>query len=264
MILKPFVLTCVFFIPITSLFLTFHQSNLIQSILKNKQTTNSMKDSINNILYNAYEKYAIHQAFTFKKFHKQKCYNIKMDDLILSSKLGLFKSIKKYKGNTNFENYSKKYIQWELYKCLTDFHDITIIPKSIRRKNKSNFTWIERRKYNKRLKTSYVSNVDFWRFDKIQSKLLENSNIYQEDKFFLERSFELWFIINQYFDSCIFAKKNKRIFLLKYDFEFKVIRSNANISHLMGCSEEYIRLILQKMKKELYNILLKQNEKKLV
>lgn len=207
-----------------------------------------MKNKINILLFDSYQKFAIHQAYTFKKYHKQKCLNIQIEDLVLASQMGLYKSILGYKGYNNFENYSQKYIQGELYKCLTDFHDITIIPKSIRRKKKTNWNWIERRKYNKMLKTFYVGSNEEWRFDKIQSK----RDFYQEEKYFTEKNKELWKIINNYFDSCIFAKKNKRIFLLKYDVEFNVIRSNLSISQQIGCSEENIRQILQKMKKELY------------
>ena len=122
----------------------------------------------------------------FKKYHKQKCYNINIEDIILSSKLGLFKSIKKYKGTYNFENYAKKYIQGELYKCLTDFHEINNIPKSIRRKRKSFLTFMERRKYNKGLKTSFVSTHDFWRFEKIQMKSHKNLDQFRKKNVIME------------------------------------------------------------------------------
>jgi hypothetical protein len=217
-----------------------------------------MRTTINKILFIAYQKYAINQAFMFKKYHKQKCYNINIEDLILSSKTGLFKSIKNYKGTTNFENYSKKYIQGELYKCLTDFHEMNNIPKSIRKKNKTKLTFMERRKYNKGLKTSFVSSYDFWRFDKIQLKSNFNQDLNIGDSY-SENRIELWKNLNKYFNSCIFAKKNKRIFLLKYDVDFNVLRSNENISKIMNCSEENIRIILNKIKKDVNPILFSKN-----
>jgi DNA-directed RNA polymerase specialized sigma subunit len=131
---------------VKSLYLNYNQWNSIQKILQHTKTTPEIRNLVNKILFKAYEKFAINQAFTFKKYHKQKCFNVNIEDLILSSKLGLFRSIKKYKGTTNFENYSRKYIQGELYKCLTDFHEINNIPKSIRRKKKTNLSFLERRK----------------------------------------------------------------------------------------------------------------------
>lgn len=236
---------------VKSLYLNYNQWNSIQSIIQNKKTTDEIRNSVNKILFKAYEKFAINQVYKFKKYHKQKCFNINIEDLILSSKLGLFKSIKKYKGNTNFENYSTQYIQGELYKCLTDFHEINNIPKSIRKKRKSNLTFMERRKYNKGLKTSFVSANDFWRFDKIQMK--SDKKMDQGDKDYeSEKRLELWTKLNKYFQNNSFSIKNKRIFLLKYDVDFNVIRSNANISQIIGCSEENIRLVLNKIKKELY------------
>lgn len=247
-----------------SLYLSHNQWNSIQTILQNRKISLEMRTTINKILFCAYENFAINQAYTFKKYHKQKCYNININDLILSSKLGLYKSVKKYKGASNFENYSRVYIQGELYKCLTDFHEINNIPKNIRKKRKSCLTFMERRKYNKGLKTSFVSTNDYWRFDKIQLNRNNNQNLdlnldldkeYSES----EKRLELWTKLNNYFQNDSFSIKNKSIFLLKYDVEFNVIRSNANISQIVGCSEENIRLILKKIKKELYPFLFTNN-----
>ena len=38
----------------------------------------------------------------------------------------------------------------------------------------------------------------------------------------------------------------KRIFHLKYSHDFDKIRSNREIASLMGCSEEYIRVLLKR------------------
>jgi hypothetical protein len=242
-----------------SLYLSYNQWNSIQSIIQNKKTSFGIRNSVNKILFCAYEKFAINQAYSFKKFHKQKCFNINIEDLILSSKFGLFKSIKNYKGTTNFENYSKKYIQGELYKCLTDYHEINNIPKSIRKKKKSSLSFLERRKYNKGLKTSFVSNNDFWRFDKIQIKKNLNLVLYDEEKDYIEKILEQWEKINHYFLLNSFALNKKKIFLLKYDVDLNVIRSNKNISQIIGCSEENIRIILNKMKKEIYPLFIKND-----
>jgi len=255
-ILKIFLLYC-FFPILSSLFLTYSQWANIQFILQQKTTTKPMKNKINYILFNAYKNFAINQAYQFKKYHKQKCFNINIEDLIISSQMGLYQSIKNYKGNSNFENYSSKYIQGELYNCLTNFHEINNIPKGIRRKKKTNFTREERRKYNKALKTSFVSQSDEWRFDKINLK--SNNKLLEREKYNSEsyKLHEVWSKIKKYFENNSFGQKNKRIFLLKYNYEFMVKRSNNQISQLIGCSEENIRQILIKMKMDMYPLLFK-------
>ena len=89
---------------------TFHlnsyQMNLINKLVQNPILSNKERETVNNILYKAYEKWAIKQAINFKLLHKYKCDNIKTEELIFYSKIGLFKSIQKYNGKYNFINYS--------------------------------------------------------------------------------------------------------------------------------------------------------------
>jgi hypothetical protein len=47
--------------------------------------------------------------------------------------------------------------------------------------------------------------------------------------------YEIWNIINN------FDPFTKRVYQLKYDYEFNKIRTNKEISVLMSCSEEYVR-----------------------
>jgi hypothetical protein len=234
--------------------LNYKQWSNIQIILQHKETPPKIKNTVKNIIYYAYEKLAIKEAYKFKKFHSYKCKNINIEDFLLSSKLGLYKSIQKYNGYTNFENYSKKYIHGELYKCLTNFHEITNIPKSYRRKAKTNLTINSRKNYKKCLKTSLVSSTEYWRFDKIQS--LKKNKIISTPKEEQEERNGVQLIgakMNELFAKSKTDTFTKKVFEYKFDSDFQIIRSNKYIAELMGCSEEHVRNKLENFKKLFIN-----------
>lgn len=220
-----------------SLYLSSYQLKLIVNLIKNPSLNINQRNCINKILFYSYDKWAIKKAIEFKNFHHHKCKNIVLDDLIFASKLGLYKSIKKYNGKTTFIFFSYFYIKGELLKTLTDYFSINNIPKQIRRQNKSNYTNIELKKYKKRLNPILVSYSNYWQFDKYQTSNNINTNF---DDFI-----KIWQLINDIDPFC------KRIFYLKYDFEFNKIRSNKKISELLCCSEENIRINIKKIKKKL-------------
>ena len=210
----------------------------IQKIIQQTNNGSLLRNKVNELLYACFEKWAVNQAYEFKVHHKYKCRNIKLDDLILSSQLGLHKSIGNYKGTSSFPLYSKIYIQGELNDCLTKFHPLTNIPKNDRKKSKHHFTPQERRIYKKQLETSWVPYEDFWRFDKMRKDLQENKILVNLQE--REKHAELWKkLIDQSIDPI-----SKKVFQYKYDYDFKVIRSNREIAELMGYSEEYVRLKL--------------------
>jgi hypothetical protein len=210
----------------------------IQKIIQENDKNALLRQKVNELLYRCFEKWAINQAYEFKSHHKYKCRNIKLDDLILSSRLGLHKSIGNYKGTSSFPIYSKIYIQGELNECLTNFHPLTNIPKTDRKKSKNHFTPREKKIYKKQLETSWVPYEDFWRFDKMRKDLQEEQillNLHEREK-----HAELWKkLMDQPIDPM-----SKKIFQYKYDYDFQVIRSNREIAELMGYSEEYVRLKL--------------------
>jgi DNA-directed RNA polymerase sigma subunit (sigma70/sigma32) len=76
-------------------------------------------------------------------------------------------------------------------------------------------------------------------FDKCYSKNKE-SKVVQEmnDR---EKHSELWNTINELLDP--FSRK---VFQYKYNYDFQKIRSNLEISKMLGFSEEHIRQILKK------------------
>jgi len=214
------------------------QSDLIIKLIKNPQLTINQRKYINNVLYHSYEKKAIKKAIEFKQLHNHKCRNIIIDDLIIASKFGLCKSIKKYNGNSPFSYFSNFYIDGELFKTLTDYYSTSIIPKKVRIKNKSNYTKNELLEYKKKLNPVYVSYSNYWIFDKYQ-----NSNKYQNSKE-INKNKKIWILIDG-LDPLI-----KRFFYLKYDYEFNKIRTNKRVSQLLTCSEEHIRIQLNKVKND--------------
>ena len=226
---------------------TFHlnnyQMNLINKLVQNPLLQNQERETVNNILYKAYEKWAIKQAINFKLLHKYKCDNIKTEELIFYSKIGLFKSIKKYNGKYNFINYSSIYVKSELLKLLTEKYSLSILSKDLRRKNKDTLSKIELNKYNHLLKTNYFSQYENWKLDLMfvnKNDILSKMNEKTEDN---EKFIQL---INN------LTPFSKRILYLKYNSNNSSkpdgIISNKIISTLMCCSEETVRKELIKIK----------------
>jgi RNA polymerase sigma factor (sigma-70 family) len=212
--------------------------NSVVSLIKNNKLNSMQREKINTILFLSYEKWSVQKAKDFKKFHSYKCRNIDINDLIVSSRLGLFKSIKKYNGNTSFIYFSEIYIKSELFRTLTNYFSQSIIPKKERMKSKANFTKIELHKYKKLLEPSWVSYSDYWRFDKYNKKtecILDRI----ERK---ESRDKIWEEINK-LDPTL-----KKIIHYKYDYDLNTIRSNREIGELMAYSEENIRLNINKFK----------------
>lgn len=89
-----------------------------RGILMHPAATEFHKSQIQNILYVAYEKWAIKQALTFKRFHSYKCRDISHNELILAGKWGLFKSTVKYNGSSTFISYAEIYIHSELLRFM--------------------------------------------------------------------------------------------------------------------------------------------------
>lgn len=221
----------------------------MQTIIQNDEKNTVLRKKINYLLYQSFEPWAIHQAYEFKKYHKYKSRNIKIDDFILSSKLGLYKSIKNYNGKTNFPNYSKMHIQGQLYHCLTKFYTLTSVPENERKKSKRNLSVEEKKRYKKKLESSLISYEDYWKFDKIynnqRNENEQDTNIHSQIMN-REKHNEIWEKINKVLDP--FTKK---IFYYKYNYDFKIIRSNREIAELMAYSEEYIRQKLEKSKEKI-------------
>jgi len=242
-----------------SLHLTTSQITTINNLIKYPGTTKEQREIINKVLYSSFEKFAIKKAKDFKFKHKYKCYNIDINDLILSSKIGLYKGIKNYNGNSNLIYYFYIYINSELLKQLTQHFSDSAIPKKERIKSKSKLYLNENNSTNYNLLFNKIISYDDIRIH--YKQYLINNNNYNFDNIDiidnidnnlilinqLEDKKNIWNIINS------FDPFSKRIFYLKFDFEFNKINSNKKIANLMCCSEEHIRKMFLDKKKYFIN-----------
>lgn len=227
-----FICLLIFFKIVNTFYLNSYQMKTIVNLIKNPKLQTIQREKINKILYSCYLNFAIKKAVEFKKLHKHKCRNIKTDELIFSSKIGLFKSIEKYNGNYNFMSYSTIYIKSELLKLLSEKYSLSILPKKIRCKNKTKMSPDELIRYN------YLLNVNlFCLYEpyKLEFLLNNNKNEGLKTMFKSEEREKLLEIINNQ------SSFIKRILYLKYLFKPNQKLSNKIISILMCCSEETIR-----------------------
>lgn len=213
-------------------YLSSEQWKSINNLIKTPTLTFSMRKKINKIIYNSYQDYADNCAYKFKNIHKYSCKNIKLNELTLYSKFGLYRAIENYNGSFSFINYAEKYIMGELYRGLTDLYPLSSIPKNERRKKLN--------KYDK-LFTKFIGCDNYWAFDKYygsqKNEDYKDSNL---DKIIYKDYInELHHFINNNLDA--FSKK---VFYNKYDNALKLLRNNKEIAKLMCCSEEKIRQTL--------------------
>lgn len=217
---------------VSPLYLNKSTFEILNKIFKNPLCD---RDKGEKILYKYFEKWAINKAYEFKKFHKYKCSNIFIEDLIISSKIGLLKSVKKYNGKSSFTNYAKIYIKSELLKTLTSHFSLSILSKSYRTKSKTNMSNSDILIYKQLLNTQIIHSDDTWQLEKVYYNNKYNDNILNN----INNNFGLEEIINTI--NSLLTPFLKRIFYLKYSIDFKSIRSNRHVAELMCCSEEYIR-----------------------
>jgi len=224
---------------VKSLHLNNYQIKLINNLIQNPLLQNREREKVNLILYKAYEKWAIKKAIDFKTFHKHKCFNIKTEELVLSSKIGLFKSIKKYNGKFDLINYSSFYVNSELFKTLTESYSLSILPKSYRKKSKANISNEDSIKYKNLLNTELSCQYSNW---KLNLMFVNNEDML--DKIIKKNEEEEK--INKILKNL--SPFSKRVLYLKYNSNDNLILSNKNVSQLMCCSEETIRKKLEEIK----------------
>jgi hypothetical protein len=223
------------------LHLTNQQINQIVNLLQENSLDLEQREKVNYILYKSYEKMAAKKALDFKNKHYFKCKNIQKQDLILSSKFGLFKSIRNYNGHSHFMYFSDLYIKHELLNVVTQYYSFSTIPKQIRMKSKQNFSRNDLLDYKNKLELTLISEDNMYILDDIHNEKRLNKIKTQET---IE---EIWEKIDR------LDPFSKRVMYLKYDETFTKLRSNQIIGELMCCSEEYIRTNLLKTIKNLCN-----------
>jgi len=208
------------------------QMNQIRNWISNDQLNGEQRYRINNILVKAYHNYAHRRAVDFK--YKYKCHNMHINDLKSVSEMALIKASQKYNGKSSFYYYSGLHIHYEMLNALTNHNKIS----QISRKNLRNGFSKTRQ------------NFDASTFHDLQNKL----NIIYESptsKQFInmykhtDSDNQLWYGVY----STISNPLMKKIFLLKYDMDFKKIRTDEQISNIIGYSVGYTRLKLRNMKK---------------
>jgi len=230
---------------INAFYLNNNQIKTINKLIVNPNLKEHERQQVNHILYKAYENWAIKKALEFKELHKYKCSNIKKDELILSSKIGLFKSVQKYNGKYNFINYSSIYIKSELLNTLTEKYSTSILPKSYRTKSKSNLSKLELLKYKYALNVNLFSKYEQWQLEPI---LTTNENILEN---IINRE-EKTNLINELSNQG--SNFTKRVFYLKFLLNENKFLSNSHVAKLMCCSEETIRKELKKIEPITVNI----------
>jgi len=213
------------------LYLSPKQYSSVRNLIQNPQLDYTQKNQLKSILYRAFESWALKYANTFK--HQYNLNGYSKDEIAQSAKMGLYKSLRLYNGASTLPHYASFYIKNELFELISEKCSYTIIPKNLRKRNKRKFSREESENYShlmKQYSTQYSSKIE----DYMGSK---DTNV---DRIILEEEKqELWRKIND------FEPFVKRIYQLKYDSEFRIIRTTKEIATLMSCSEEYVRIRLR-------------------
>ena len=203
-----------------------------RGLLLHPQLTPAQRLHVQNLLYRSHEKWAIKQAKEFKQFHKYKCRDVSLDELVLSGKMGLFKSSRKYDGRAGFTRFAEIYVKSELIRTMTArlsfTSGISRTARMAKNKNPTNVTRVLEQIDNL---VETLPAADGRPLVKIHEQ---------------EYYAKIWTKINQFDDAF-----TKRVFWLKYDHEFKTQRSNREVAELMCCSEEFVRLTLEQGKSTL-------------
>ena len=201
-----------FFALIESLHLTPQQMYSARGLLMNPALTVAQRQSVQNLLYVSHEKWAIKKAKEFKQLHHYKCRDISADELVLSSRIGLLKSSKKYDGRSAFVQFSEIYVKSELLRTLTMRLSST----------------------RDRLKSTQSAKIT--RVVEMLDRLVPTETPTPEEN---QKTSDFYKSVWQFVDT--FDAFTKRVIWLKYNYEFKAQRSNRQIAVLMCCSEETVR-----------------------
>jgi RNA polymerase sigma factor (sigma-70 family) len=218
---------------VCSFHLTVYQCSLISKLVVSNKLTNIQRDKINRILFKAYDKYSIKQSYDFKKLHYHKCRDIDIREMIMCSRIGLWKAIQRYNGKYNLINYSKIYIKSELLRLLTDKYSLSVLPKEVRTKSKAKYTAEELKTYKQLLQGETSNYYTNWQLDAMYRG---------EQKDSLHRMTEKHEVFEQI---DILSRKTspeiRNILHLKYLSDDTKVLSNKKIATLLSCSEETIR-----------------------
>lgn len=208
------------------------QLKTIHKLIQSPTIQPTQRVILNNVLYNAYEKMAVKKAVNFKRMHTHKCANIKIEELVCSSKMGLFKAIQKYNGKYSFTCFSTIYINSELYNVVTDKYALSILPKRIRCKTKSHFTPNENLKYKSMLDVKLTVLYESW----------QTEQLFQSAEDVMATTIAKYGNVDAlYQEMDRLPAFTKRIVYLRYIMYPHQKVSYKHMAQLMCCSEEKIR-----------------------
>jgi len=183
----------------------------INHILKSKSTdvqTQRIQRITRDIIYDSYNAWAVKQAYLYKLHHENICRNIRIDDLSIYSRIGLYKATQKYNPYKCglFTKYASIYVRGEMYRGVK-----VLIPKMIE------FEYAD------------ITNIN-------------NNILYEDMTYSISHKLREWretHNITHFENHCI---------IKKYMVAGKRPRSNAEVAKRMGCSEELVRVAVNKIR----------------
>lgn len=208
-------------------FITKPQWKYLQKTITHQETTQSMRDKINIILFERHKPLLYSTVNDFTRFHKHKCKYVRKDDIIQYGAMSLHHAIRNYNGQSSFHQYAKLYIKGGMYNAITIHHPITKIPKKQRRTSKySNETKFDVLLSSFENKNEYLGK---------NTQYLESPLGYKYFNTYESRRLKTWRKINK------LPPFTKRVLYQKFDIDFNVKNSNKYLADLNSCSEETIR-----------------------
>ena len=234
------------FLQVNTLYLNKTQQTVITKLIKNNQLSFTEREKINNVLFESYKDCAHKRACFFKHIHKYKCRNIEINDLKSAAEFGLMKAALNYNGNSSFYYYSSLHIKNELLTALTNHNTIAPISKTTLRKGFSstykNFTLSKYYSLQNKLNVIYESIISPEFLNVISAT---NNHKYLENIIQEEENERIW---NEAISVVSVNPLMKKIFLLKYNKEFQKIRTDKEISKMVGYSAGHVRRNVKKIK----------------
>jgi len=217
-------------------YIKYQSWNQIRSLLAHPSITYKMKEIIDKKIYYYYEFLALKQTNIFYKKYWKYCTHIPKNELAIYALYGLNKAIQTYNPKYVFYTHALTYINGELFRGLTDLQPLTNLPKQYRK----NTAWKNNNEKLFEIKTNPVLIQNEWQIDKLinnKNENMDNSIIKYYNKIYKYQ--QIWEKISR-LDAI-----TRRIYSLKYDYEFNTIRSTKVVGELMCCSDEQIRIKLQ-------------------
>ena len=234
------------FVLVSTLYLNKIQQTTITNLIKNNRLSFPEREKINNILFEAYKECSHKRACYFKYIHRYKCRNINIDDLKSAAEFGLMKAALNYNGNSSFYFYSSLHIKNELLNTLTNHNTIAPISKTTLRKGFSstykNFTLSKYYSLQNKLNVIYesITSPEF-----LNMVSATNNHKYLENIIREEERERMW---NEVVSIVSVNPLMKNIFLLKYNKEFQKIRTDKEISKIVGYSSGHVTRNVKKIK----------------